>query len=587
MAGWTKFEVKVPDIPTGDLTDIINKIKEFINVIVTILETILSILAALLDPLAAAIKAIINAIKKAIESFLEDLGGYLLYVPIRKRFMTNFLGLGDITPHWSSADAPWASTAIASNLGIFSNPNSQVDTKDPVLSEFLTNMNRYNGGNVGFYRTITDSLADEGDTARPQFTDESDWVGGIIILMGTDFDPLGFLDDIWRLFGLFKLPDSNPSLPRPKNLKVRAITKVLGGKFSALLSWDHVENPFKRLEDLGGSYYYPERYAIIRVKNNVRSLAAQNVIDLVGTRDLKVGLTFDGGNTVVIEEGELNVTNVSYFDKDIPANSDDVFYYAIAWQLTAYGDDKDMTEGAGKKLDYWYLSNIAQVVPYPTLPTSTPPNWIRTPSIASLFPPLADLLRRFVAELENFADKILGVTDLLKQYVDFLKSEIARYEALINNILDEIAKIKALFDMPTAGIYMRIFKGKGGNVFFETDLLKSLMPNYENAPPFNRGDEYVTGVVIMTGGYKPDVEAFIAALELFFGGGGDGGISDLVGQLGEQVDTLESLVFGDDLQTTGETTTTVFDRSLCPLNVCCNPPDDDVPATFNRNFTVA
>jgi hypothetical protein len=333
--------------------------------------------------------------------------------------------------------------------------------------------------------------------------------------------------------------------------------------------------------------YYPTRYAVLRVKNDVRALAAANVIDLMGTRDLSVGKKFNGGNAEVIAEGELDVTTVSYIDSNVSATKDDAFYYALAWKLTAYNQDATVAQESGTPLDYWYISNVVRVVPFPTLPTATPPNWIRTPSIASLFPPFADLLRRLVMELENFADKILGVADLMKQYIDFLKSEIARYEALINYILDEIAKLKALFDLPTAGIYMRTFKGKGGNIFFETDLAKSLLPGYPNMPPFSKGDEFVTGVILMTGGYLPDVEAFIAALELFFGGGGDGGMGDMIAQLGEQVEQLEEVAFSDDM-TVGEAETTVqFDRSLCPLNTCCNPQIPPEPVTFKKNFSIA
>jgi hypothetical protein len=575
MAGWKKFEIKLPDIPTGDLTGIIEKIKEFINVIVTILDTILNLIAAFLDPLASAIKAIINAIKKAIESFLEDMGVYLLYVPIRKRLMTNFLGFGDITPEW------------ASDSMLFSEPQSAISADDPVLNEFIVNANRYNGGNGGFFRTVLESLSDEGDINRPQFDNDSDYVGGLIILMGTDFDPLGFLDDIWRLFGLFGdlFPDTVPKLPRPKNLRGRAITKVLGGSFSVLLNWDPVEVPLVHIEDLGGTMYYPTRYAVIRVKNDVRALSAASVIDLMGTRKLSVGTKFNGGNAVIVAEEELDISSVSYIDSNVSATKDDAFYYAIAWKLTAYNQDDTVSQDTGTPLDYWYISNVVRVVPFPTLPTATPPNWIRTPSIASLFPPFADLLRRFVLELENLADKLLGVVDLLKQYVDFLKSEIARYEALINYILDEIAKLTALFDLPTAGIYMRTFKGKGGNIFFETDLAKSLLPGYPGCPPFNKGDEFVTGVIIMTGGYLPDVEAFIAALELFFGGGGDGGMSDLIAQLGEQVEQLEEVTFGDDMAVSEAKAPVQFDRSMCPLNTCCNPQIPPEPVAFKANFT--
>ena len=67
---------------------------------------------------------------------------------------------------------------------------------------------------------------------------------------------------------------------------------------------------------------------------------------------------------------------------------------------------------------------------------------------------------------------------------------------------------------------------------------------------------------------------------------GEGEVSQLVEQLGEQVDTLEDLTFGEDLQPTESTTTTEFDRSMCPLNTCCNPPADPVVPTFSSNFSV-
>jgi hypothetical protein len=584
MSGWSKFEITVPEFGIGDFTEIIDKIKEFIDVIATILDTLLTFITAITDPLAAAIKAIIDALKNTIESFLEDMGGYILYVPIRRRLMTNFLGYGDITPKW------------ASDIGLFSSPGSQLNSNDPAVNAFLTNMNKYNGGNVGFYRTVSDSLADEGDADRPQFTSENDWVGGVIILMGTNFDPLGFLDDIWRLFGIFGFPDSAPKIPRPQNLRARAITKVLGGSFSVLLKWDPVEVPLVHLEDLGDVSFYPDRYAIIRIKNDPRALCATNVVDLMGTRDLEEGLTFNNGYATVIKEGKLDIARVSYTDTKVPAIHDDTFYYAIAWRLLAFSADKSASIDFGNAeaasnalLPYWYISNIAQVIPYPTLSAvSTPPNWRRTPSIASLFPPLADMLRRIVLEIENFADKLLGVTDLLRQYVDFLKAEIARYEAIVNELLDMIAKILALLNISEikAGLYIRTFKGMGGNTYFQTDLAKSLMPAYETAPPFHNGDEYVTGLVLMTGGYKADVEAFMTAAEIFFGSGDEQGVlQGLTETLGAQVEQLENIEFDDaldELKDTATYPTMEFDDSL---NTKKHPPKDPVPVIFKGDFT--
>jgi hypothetical protein len=581
MAGWKKFELAIPDVPTKDITKVISTIKEFIQVVVSTLETLLNLIPATTDPTALALKAIVNALNKAVESFLEDLGGYALYVPIRKRLMTNFLGFGEITPNWLS------------DSQVFGSPHSQIKATDPQLNTFIADMNRYNGGNVGFFKTVLDSLDDEGDINRPQFPNDSDYVGGIVIVMGTDFDPLGFLDDIWRLTGMFNAPDSTPKVPRPKNLRGRAITKVLNGSFDVLLKWDPVEVPLVHLEDLGGVMYYPTRYAILRVKNDVRALAASNVIDLMGTRDLQVGTKFNNGNAEVVIEGDLDLSKVSYIDFNVPATSDDSFYYALAWKLKAYNTDESVAASSGSPLDYWYISNVVRITPFPTLPTATPPNWIRTPSVASIFPSLANVLREIVLEIDNYATKLLGTTDLMKQYVVFLKSEIDRYESIISELASQLTIVKALFDLPSSGIYMRYFKGRGGNVFFTTDLAKSFVVSDPNKPPFIHGDEYVTGTILMTGGYLPDVEAFISALELFFGGGGPGGISDLVGQLGQQVDRLETVVFGDDLQPKEPSTAdqekkpTTFDVSMCPLNTCCNPQIPPDAVVFKRNFSVA
>ena len=503
------------------------------------------------------------------------MGGYILYVPIRKRLMTNFLGLGDITPSWSD------------KLGMFDNAGSNVSFDDPELNEFLANANRYNGGNGGFFRTVIDSLNDEGDTNRPQFYNEDDYIGGVVLLMGTDFDPLGFLDDIWKFFGMFDGPDTTPKVPRPTGLQVRPLSHISSGVFDALLSWDVPEVPIYELEDLGGLIMYPERYAIIRAKNNCSVTSAQNVIDLMGKRELSKGDKFGNDSVEVILEEEYNFTKTTYLDKGIPADENDTFYYAVAWKVKTYNAGADINNDSGRSNDYWYISNVARVVPFPTLPASTPPDWRRTPSVASIFPQFAKLLRRLVAEIENFANKLLAGTDLLQQYVDFLKKEVARYEYIVNQILDELAQLQAKLSLPTAGVYTRTFKGSGGNNFLITDLARSLLPGYPNSPPFHQGDEYVTGAIIMTGGpetggYKTIVNTFINSLGWIFGGGsGDDETAEMLSQLGEAITEMEDYYFGADMEVTTPPDTIVFNDALIPTN--CNP-SESVESTFGPNM---
>lgn len=570
---WRKLELSVPDVGTGTLADLIEKIKELVETLVTALEFILTILAAADDPYVAALKSLINALKSVVEGFLEDVGGYTLYVPIRKRLMTNFLGLGDVTPSW------------AGELGIFGAEHSPINPDDTLLNEFLVKANRYNGGNPGFFKTVVESLYDEGDVNRPEFFDPDDYVGGIVLVMGTDFDPLGFLDDIWKLGGIFDAPDTTPKVPRPKGLQARTLQGISAGEFSTLLLWDPPEVPMWTLTDLGGIILYPSRYAVLRGRNTTGALSAGSVVDLMGTRTLSTGSTFSNGDMEVIHEGEYDISKVSYLDEGITAAADDSFYYAVAWKLTAYDALAPVVEGGGTELDYWYISNVVRAVPYATIPASTPPDWYRTPSIADLFPQFAALLRRLVAQIEAFASKLLGASDLLEQYITFLKNEVARYEALVNEILDELAKLEAKFDLPTAGIYTRTFKGQGGNDYFIADLAQSLNGSDSTAPPFNKGDEYVMGVVILTGGPEVQVDALISGLSWIFGSASEDGMDEMLAELSSAVGRMEATTFGADMRPTTETATkTEFDPAMCPLT-SCNAPTTEA-STFGPDMKV-
>lgn len=571
---WNSLAIDIPDVGEGILTNIIDKIKSAIEALTGVLDTILSFLPDTTDPLAAILKALIDELKRIVEGFLENYGAYSLYVPIGKRLQTNFLGLGDITPTW------------AGQLGIFGSEASQVDPADGALNEFIVTSNRYAGGNAGFFKMVIDSLYDEGDVNRPMFIDEEDYVGGMVLLMGTNTDPLGFLDDIWTLSGLFDGPDTVPKVPRPKNLKARTIDGIGNDQFSAMLTWDPPEMPIWSLADLGGTILVPTRYAIIRGKNTTGALTAANVVDLMGKRNLSTGDTFSNNQMEVIFEEGYDITKASYLDEDIPTGPEDAFYYAVAWKLTAYGASEPIEEGTGKELDYWNISNVVRVVPYPTLPASTPPDWHRTSSIAELFPAFASLLRKLVAQIEAYSLKLTNPADALRNYVDFLKNEILRYETIINGILDDIARLKALFILPKAGVYVRTFKGAGGNDFFITDLANSFLPGYPGRPPFIRGTEYVTGVVIMAGGPQPAVDGLITGLEWIFGAGSDSSEqNELMEQLGKALDETETANFGEDMsqvtEPEEEPAEKGFDLAMNPLS---KQDDTSEPAVFGSNM---
>lgn len=536
---WGKLELLAPDFsPLDPFLDFIDQLKNVLTAMADLLDALLMFLGGLDDPLTALLKKLIEKLKEMVETLIVDLGVYAIMIPNGKRFQTTFMGLGDVTPP--------NSTHLFPEGPDLNDPNLPAEERD-----FLIRMNKRNGGNPAFYRMVLDSLHDKGDTNRPQFTGQDSWVGGIVLVMGTDIDPFGFLDGLWSLKGLFgSLFDSTyvTTIPTAKGLTAEALTRPGNeGKFSVLLKWDTMDTPFARIADLGNTVLVPERQAIIMTKNNISSVTATNVVQLLGTREISGDTTSPDGTATVIYENVFDITKTSHVFEIEDADPDDTYCFAVAYKNRVWKTDENWTVDKGHALGYWETSNIARVVPFPVLPGSSPPDWYRTPSFGDLFPDLAYFLRQLVAQIENIANRLLSVSDLWKKYVAFLRAEIDRYERLVNEILDKIKKLTAMMKLPDIGVYARIFKGQGGNQYFLSDLGKSLNSSFPGAPPFHRGDEFVSGVVLMAGGNEALVDKFVAILQLLFGMQ-SADQDNLMVSVGDAITALEVQCFGDDLE---------------------------------------
>jgi hypothetical protein len=594
VESWSRLSLELPNFDWAeDFVKFIEEVQKILGIVVALMEAALDFFLGLIeDNYIKLIRALIEALKKLIEGFLDDLGLYLLFVPLRKRFMTTFMGLGDVAP---KAAGPLFQTNMTDWPA--------VDEDDPEAvkrrKEFLTELNRYSGGNYGFYATIMESLYDKGDIHRPQFDNKDDYVGGMVWVMGTALDPFGLLDDIWRLFGLFGNLAKNtvsPTMPIPSGLTARAITYPTDTVHKAgfLLEWDTPPLPFSTIIPLGNIRYEVTRYAIIMSKNEPGAVSAQNVVDLLGTRSLQKDLVNSSKTIKVIEEAKFKYTTSAYVVKGVEATKDDSFCFHVAWKCSLFEDpDQDWKDKlkhnekeVEKPQDYWYVSNAAYVTPYPTLPASTPPDWVRTPSIAEIFPQLGYFLRLMLAQIEKLLDKLIAPADMIKQFVEMLKREVEKYAALVNSILEQIKKLAELLNLPknVGGIYCRKFFGKGGNAFFLSDLANSLSPSYPNAPPYTRGDEYVLGVVWLCGGPKLAVESTMAILNLLFPNAGEP--EDLLMSLGGGIAGLETQYFGGDMQSGDEPPT--FDENLCEITKGSKVDSDafvpDNPFTWDDTF---
>ncbi len=584
--GWRKLEITLPSWdPLQSIAELIEKLKEILDIMVKALEAFLNFIGAFADPIAALVQKIIDAITELLEGLLHDVGIYLFYVPFAKKLMTNFAGIGDFTPE----EMGWL---FGGGIGPEPDETPSQEEERERLSQFLTNVNRYSGGNYGFFKTIWDSLYDEGDLNRPMFYNENDYIAGYLMLIGTNFDPIGFLDDLWRLFGIFGslfggIPGLPEDIPVPTGLTATPLSTgqagtygTSTGSFDVLLEWDGPGTLINQISDLGNIILYPVETAIIRVKNNPNAMTASNIVELIGTRELTEGYEkgTDDLNVKVVKILDKPLVKTTYVDKDVPLDDKpigDSYFYAVAWKLDAYesrfvSDDEEPQ----RKLDYWQISNVARATPQPALPPSVRPDWLRTPSLASLFPPLEEFIGRIIGFLKTLEGLITSVIDQYKAYIEFLKSEVKRYEKLITDILDTIQQLAELLKVPsiTGGVYYRPFYGQGGNNFMIQDLLKSLVVSPEAdpaAPPFLRGDEFVTGFVLMAGGPKPQVDAFRAALGIILGTHGIG-LGEMMEDLGEALQEMEEACFGDDFGETdcSQEAEEIFSESLEDITNC-------------------
>lgn len=561
LTPWRKLE-----IPTPNLEPILQKIKSFveklkvvIELITGLVEMILTFLAAVADPIAALIRAILDQIRQLLEKYLEDAGLYALYVPFAKRMMYSAGGTArDLTGNFSwSFKKPIIGASEKTSMSFFNNTGG---LSDPNLSEderkMLVQANEGRGGNAGFLRTVAMSLSDSRDHSRPQFMSSDDYIAAGVLVMGSDFDPFGFLDALWKfkgLFGdLFAMSDGMPDLPRPMNLKAETIlgpgwnNKPHGanGDFQALLTWDSMKLPIHTIPDLGGVIVVPTRTAVIALKNDIGRVPSATVVDLFGTRDITNGMT--AGGAVVIDERPFIPGETMFVTSKLDTTRDDVWHFYIAWFLRGFNQTDDFAKAKGNDLGYWYLSNAARVTPMQTASSGTPPDWVRTPSIADVLPPLAYIIKRMTALIEYFASYIPTALEQFRKYIEFMRREIQRYERLVTRIIDEVLALLRLLDVKSiGGLYAHTYTGKGGNSYLISEMRRSMSRGYPNAPPFFDGTEFVTGVVLVAGGAQANVEAASPLFDLLFGNG-DNSVSsqqkELMDSIGAQVALIEETV---------------------------------------------
>lgn len=499
---WTAFEL--PKLPDGlsAASNGLNTISGAVGTLMGMLKTAVEILAALdvsgLNPAQLIIKAAVEAIQQAIKSLLEDSGVYVLLVPVRRQVVIS----------------PLVESALAA-VGLPGLPPGQISPTvakmtavdaGTALSSFLFNSSSADGGNAGFLRTVVESIDDPGDAGRPQFG-ENDAVAGFYILAGAaDFSKLlGLTSTLNALFATKRSGSSLdvPDLPVPQNLRVKAVPGP-DGKVTALLEWD-TQLPLVKVPTLGDTVVQVTEFCVIRSKTP-SLLSRFTVQEVFGSGNLSVGKKIGVGDdeieVIAVEEYVGTGLRSNYYDtSELEAGKP--YYYTVGYNMSV-GSAIDIAQGSAQDVGFRRLSNAAKLYYTGRAERSgagTAPDWIRTPSVVDLLPDVSGLIRQLLAFLEQMGGTTSGFGDMLRGYAKFLEQEIENFQGLVDAVAGQIDKLTALTSVPTdVGVYFKPFGGVGGVEYMIRDLASALSDSTDDGrPPFDSGDEFVTGIVVLAG----------------------------------------------------------------------------------------
>lgn len=484
----------------------LNNITDILNVIKTILE-VAKLIAALLanNPIEAVIKQIIEQIEKLLDGLLQDTRIHGIYIPIQKQPF----GLGievDLNAIVNDKGTTIPSAAQLQEDGkLNKTTTAYADTNIRDFINFLDTADYAVGGNRGFYRTLVESVRDEGDPNRPTFTENFAVVGGCLLLGSRSLTAIYEL--VALLNALLKLGDRTDPLrnafPIVQNLKARVIPITTSGetsfgsnvnKIGVVLTWD----------PLPGRIHFPlynDEEAIIHELVVIRStdpsirqkFTWSEVFDSDIPNNQKILPSTATGQTKVISRRTFDGITNSYVDWDSSLKKNTVYYYTVVPRYKI--DDKFLPMKS--------FSNMVRVEYRRPLVTglSEPPDWIATPSLLELFPILEEIIGYIKLVLAEVSARSITNPPLLQQLIELIEFLVKKGEkavAILRAILDVIRR---LFNTEVGGVYATTFSiEEGGIDAWNAELARRLsLSSDPSRPPFDDPHDLTTGIVLVTG----------------------------------------------------------------------------------------
>jgi len=453
----------------------------------TFVEGMLNFLVAVIDPTSAALQAAIDTAREILEDLTKGAGSYFLALPIRD---VNLTVKGPYT-------SPGATQVTVTNVQVGEKIWPLNLTKDgQALSTDDTETFAGSGGNLGFVQELADSLSDPGDLLRPRF-DEDAYVAGVIFLYGaSSYTRIKQL--VKHLIMLFtKSADSldDQRLPIPRGLNARFVPKIIGRT-------EEIENRFTQDDTPVHPYavklaWQPADVNISLFGGKARYKIRRVVIMRAPIPLLKMPTSVSA--KYVIKEFDFNDNLLNlFYDDTIKLNQK--YYYAVGYLLDELDADGKVVSENSIPFDIAQIQvNVPEQIG--SLPSrGIPPDWMMSPSPLAYIPPIMDLVNKINTFLDQLEEGNKNVKKNIEKYVAFLKKEINRNTAWVEEVLQTIQAIVEALDLPDVYVGMLPFSGKGGNNLMLSTLAQSLSDTGDpNRPPFDRGDEYVGGFVIYAG----------------------------------------------------------------------------------------
>lgn len=442
------------------------------------------------NPVEAALRATLAEIEEFVDGITGNTQCHAILIPIRKKIQRR-------TP---------------SQLGNFR--DLVTNFNDPTYG-FIQASRSATAGTPVFWRTLVESVKDVGDTNRPDFPSTYATTGVCVLAAAdtlTDLQvPLQLFANLF--LGNLRLSPTASVLPVVQDLKVSS--GAIQGGTGVSLRWTPLA-PVANLPLFTGDTVVAKEIFLVRTSDPL-SQGFSNWMDLFIHEPLDSPTDLqEKGNAKVIARIQNHGFVRSYVDTTNVLDPKTTYYYAACVRYTIEGVVQPM--GA--------FSNVVRVsrrAPSRATSRGVPPDWVATPTLLQLIPPLNTVVGRVKLGLSRLGTRTLsntGNAQLLASTLTQIERLVQTWEQTFSEVQDVTDRLQVITSLGApGGMYATtITKETGGIDGWLAELAKRLSDETDDSRPQVSDSAVVIGYVIVAGAPRlPELKALRALLELFFG----------------------------------------------------------------------